>query len=668
MRRPATRRPARRPPPIGGSEGGSASGDGETGGVNDDSPLTAGAFGERLHPEDRPKLAAAYRRLAGAGVPLALEVRIVRTDGQPGWIRVDGEVSERREGAPTRLSGHVRDVTELKRLRSANAFLAGLGVPLARLDDYDDTLQRIATDAVPFLADRCIIEFVTESGSLVRAADSSYPPLVPVRLPPANPLDRVPAAPLVDRIVRSGQPLVLTDIGEAEVRALSATEKQRVELERFKPCDYIGTPLEIDGRCFGVFAILTRRDGRRFADQELELVERVADRVASALENARLYATLRDADERKTHFLAILSHELRNPLAAIVAGVDAIRDSVVRPAERATLEMIDRQSTGLARLLDDLLDVARVDADKVELELEWVSVTRALDDALAAVGGVVGQRRQCLSVDAPAPDVTVRADRVRLEQMLVNLLGNASRYTPEGGSIDIGARQEGESIVVDVSDTGVGLSEDERVRIFERFEQVHDVVAPTAGLGLGLSLVRALAELHGGSIDVDSAGKGQGSRFRLTLPHVGSGDALLGAEPAAGTQRPIDVLVIDDNRDAAESIRRVLERLGHAVDLAETGEGGAAAYRSGPADLVLLDIGLPDVDGYAVAERVRAHERERGLVPCHLVAVTGYGQARDRERALASGFDEHLVKPVRLAGLRALVAAAAERAETADAP
>ena len=262
-----------------------------------------------------------------------------------------------------------------------------------------------------------------------------------------------------------------------------------------------------------MFAILTRRDGRRFADQELELVERVAERVASALENARLYATLRDADERKTHFLAILSHELRNPLAAIVAGVDAIRDSVVRPAERATLEMIDRQSTGLARLLDDLLDVARVDADKVELELEWVSVTRALDDALAAVGGVVGERRQSLTVDAPAPDVTVRADRVRLEQMLVNLLGNASRYTPEGGSIDIGARQEGESIVVDVSDTGVGLSEDERVRIFERFEQVHDVVAPSAGLGLGLSLVRALAELHGGSIDVTARERVRAAAF-----------------------------------------------------------------------------------------------------------------------------------------------------------
>ena len=170
----ATRRPTR----SADRSAGRRAGDGETGGANDDSPLTAAAFGERLHPEDRPKLAAAYRRLAGAGVPLALEVRIVRTDGQPCWIRVDGEVSERREGEPTRLSGHVRDVTELTRLRSANAFLAGLGVPLARLDDYDDTLQRIASDAVPFLADRCIIEFVTESGSLVRVADSSYPPLV----------------------------------------------------------------------------------------------------------------------------------------------------------------------------------------------------------------------------------------------------------------------------------------------------------------------------------------------------------------------------------------------------------------------------------------------------------------------------------------------------------
>ena len=627
-------------------------------------PLTLSVLGRCLHREDVAVVARGYHRLREHGERLELEARIVRTDGEPRWICIEGLVSASVDGRPTRLSGHIRDITELKRLRLANGFLAELAIPLSRLDDYDDVLQQVASEAVPFLADRCIIEFVLPDGTLRRVADSHLPPLAAPQLPPEQPSDRVPDAPLIERIVREQQPLVLLDIGEEEVRGLSATEEQRQELQGFKPCDYIGTPLEIDGRCFGVLAILTRRDGRRFATQELELVERVGERVATALESARLYASLRRSDERKAHFLATLSHELRNPLAAIVAGLDAVRDSIVAPTERATLAMIDRQAEGLMHLMDDLLDVARVDADKFELDLEWVSVTRSIDDALASVGTSIRDKRQRLAYRPPSPDLAVHADRVRLEQVLVNLLLNASRYTPEGGSISLDVSRDGDAVVVDVTDTGIGLDKESRARIFERFEQVHDEGSPSSGgLGLGLSLVNAIVTQHGGTIVAESAGRGLGSRFRLTLPHTRpTGSTRDTASATNGVEaEPLRVLLIDDNHDVTSALGKVFERNGHTIVCEESGEAGANAYRARPAELVLLDIGLPDMDGYDVAERIRAHEREAALAACYLVALTGYGQARDRDKALEAGFDTHVVKPVRLEGLRALAHAAARK-------
>ena len=579
-------------------------------------PLTLSVLGRCLYRDDASTIDLGYRRLCERGERLELEARIVRTDGEPRWVRIDGCVSASADGRPTRLSGHVRDITELKRLQLANGFLAELAIPLSQLDDYDDTLQRVASEAVPFLADRCIIEFVLPDGTLRRVADSHLPPLAAPQLPPERPGERVPDAPLIERIVREHQTLVLSNIGEEEVRGLSATEEQWRELQGFKPCDYIGTPLEIDGRCFGVFAILTRRDGRRFATQELELVERVGERVASALENARLYATLRQADERKAHFLATLSHELRNPLAAVMAGLDAVRDSIVAPAERATLGMIDRQAEGLMHLMDDLLDVARVDADKFELDLEWVSVTRSIEDALASVGPSVHDKRQRLAYRQPEPDLAVHADRVRLEQVLVNLLLNASRYTPEGGSISLAVSRDGDAVVIDVTDTGVGLNEEERARIFERFEQVHDEASPSSGglggdSGGGLSLVSAIVALHGGSVAVDSAGKGLGSRFRLTLPHTRANVSTSETASATGGAEvePLRVLLIDDNRDVTSRARQgVRAARAHDRQRRERRERARTPTAAEPAELVLLDIGLPDTDGY---ERCRTHPGAR---------------------------------------------------------
>ena len=654
-------------------------------------PLAGAAFGERLDREGRERLGAAYREMIENGGEMSVETPIIRTDGQRRRIRIDGMLSGERDGA-RRASGFVRDVTEQRRLGEVNDFLSGLAAPLADIGDVGDTLQRIAGDIVPFLADRCLVEFVTPDGRLVRAADSHVAPDDAAPLPWSEPATRVPDAPLIERIVRECRTLVLTDLDEEEILGLSATEEKRRELADYRPCDYLGAPLVARGRCFGVLGILTRLDGdRRFLEHELGLVERVAERMAAALDNARLYSSLKESDRRKDLFLATLSHELRNPVGAISNGIEALRESIAGEEDRVTLAALDRQMQSLSRMLDDLLDIARINADKLELSVERVSLGALLGATLTTLAPGFRARGQHLESALPETDIVLEADPTRLEQILVNLLLNAGHYTPAGGTITLRARRDGEHARIDVVDSGIGLDSAQRAQVFDYFVQFRGAGGPReGGLGLGLGLVRRLVELHGGTIGVESEGEGCGCTFSVALPlgltvgetvpdareplarepfppddtgdARGTGDGESPAQEAAASEEgAVDILLVEDNADAANALVRVLTRLGHTVSVAYGGEEAVRRFDEQPFELVLLDIGLPDIDGYAVAARMRASHRGRGGRGCTLVALTGYGQARDRERALANGFDEHLVKPLRIGTLVETIARVAGR-------
>jgi signal transduction histidine kinase/ActR/RegA family two-component response regulator len=359
---------------------------------------------------------------------------------------------------------------------------------------------------------------------------------------------------------------------------------------------------------------------------------------------ARL-AELRDAVEASRHkddFLAMLAHELRNPLAPILSAMQVIRrhpdnSDVVQRAR----EVVERQVRHQAQLLDDLLDVSRITRGLIKLRKTAIDARTAVAAAVEATRPVIDARSHTLTVILPDEPLRLEADPTRLTQMVTNLLDNAAKYTNPGGHIEISASHDGDHVVVRVRDTGIGIPLDMQTRIFELFTQGDVPIARSlGGLGLGLSLVRSLTELHGGGIDVKSEGPGRGSEFTIRLP-AGKPEGRSGGETAS-TGAARHVLVIEDNTDAREMLRMALELDGHRVETAADGVSGVeAALRTTP-DLVLVDIGLPGLDGYAVARRLRAALGHRVT----LVALTGYGQSEDRRRTSEAGFDAHLVKPV----------------------
>jgi PAS domain S-box-containing protein len=405
------------------------------------------------------------------------------------------------------------------------------------------------------------------------------------------------------------------------------------------------------GRPLGVLEVWGRQHDS-FCPEDESILIQLGAIAATGLDNARLYTSLREADVRKDEFLATLAHELRNPLAPIRNGLEILRRGKPLGDQHAqanalALSMMERQITHLVRLVDDLLDVARISRGKVDLRCERITVQAVVDSALEASRPAIDAGRHVLAVDMPSAPLRIDGDLTRLAQVLGNLLNNAAKYTPEGGQIQLSVRPEGPMVAVAVSDNGVGLSTETLPRVFDLFAQIeHTLSRSQGGLGIGLSLVKQLVEMHGGSIMAESAGLGQGSRFtvRLPLSRTAPGPILHDA-PRASPARPpsLRVLVVDDNVDAAESLAMMLALLGHEARTAHDGAAAIAVAGQWRPEVVLLDIGLPDLTGYDVARRLRADERVAGAM---MVAVTGWGTEDDRRRSAEAGFDQHLTKPV----------------------
>ncbi|HEY7315814.1 MAG TPA: response regulator [Gemmataceae bacterium] len=373
-------------------------------------------------------------------------------------------------------------------------------------------------------------------------------------------------------------------------------------------------------------------------------------------------AALKRSDRRKDEFLAMLAHELRNPLAPIRNAAQVLNLLVVNdPKLRRTCEMIDRQVGHLARLVDDLLDVSRITSGKIKLQKEAVELTAILARAVETSRPLIDARRQELTVTLPPETIPVEADATRLAQVVSNLLNNAAKYTPEGGRIRLTVEKADREAVLRVCDSGVGIPGDLLPQIFDLFTQGDRSLARSeGGLGIGLTLVKSLVEMHGGRVEAKSDGAGRGSEFAVYLPTLPSADR--GGRSAESSSGPRSVLrdpqsksrllVVDDNADAAESLSMILRASGHQVRTAYDGPTALRAAAEFQPDVVLLDIGLPQMDGYEVARRLRG---EVGLKDARLVALTGYGQEEDRRRAQEAGFDEHLTKPTDLTVLQNLL-------------
>ena len=369
-----------------------------------------------------------------------------------------------------------------------------------------------------------------------------------------------------------------------------------------------------------------------------------------AQDAAQAAARLAEANAAKDEFLAMLAHELRNPLAPIRIAAQLVGRSAASPSDIETpREILNRQVAHLARLLDDLLDVSRITRGKIELRKEWVDLATVVATALEASRPLVEEHGHQLAVSVPQDPVALEADPVRLAQVITNLVNNAAKYTPPHGHIRVVAAREGQRVVLRIRDNGRGMPPELVPRVLDLFTQGDRSLAHTAGgLGVGLTVVRTLVELHGGTVAASSEGLGRGSEFVVRLP-IGKARAarpgVSAAEVPAADIHPLPrlhVLVIEDNADLRVLLQTLLTGEEHRVEAADTGAAGVELARSGRPDVVLVDIGLPDLDGYEVGRQIRAI-----LGPSvRLIALTGYGQPEDRQRSRAAGFDAHLVKPV----------------------
>jgi len=372
---------------------------------------------------------------------------------------------------------------------------------------------------------------------------------------------------------------------------------------------------------------------------------------------------LRDADRRKDVYIATLAHELRNPLAPIANAASLLRSKGLAPERIEWIaSMVARQTAQMARLLDDLLDVSRIGRGKITLRRARVELGRLIRDTLQTSMPLIEAGRHQVALDVPEAPLWVDADPLRITQVLANLINNAAKYTPPGGTIEIGLREDDGRARITVCDNGVGLEPAMIERVFDPFVQVSSAShMAQGGLGIGLSLAKGLVELHGGSIAATSAGAGQGALFTVRLPLGAAQEALPGDEqaPTGGAALGRHILVADDNLDAAESLAWLLRAEGASVTVAHDGAQALRLYNEKPAQIALLDLGMPEVDGLEVAA-ILARKTPRPF----MIAVTGRGRQEDRAASLAAGFDEHLTKPVApqqlMALLREMLAARAD--------
>jgi len=403
------------------------------------------------------------------------------------------------------------------------------------------------------------------------------------------------------------------------------------------------------------------QERRAVARQRDELQAATAENVRLLAETRRTAEALKEADRRKDEFLATLAHELRNPLAPLGNGLKVLKLASSDPQVVAkTHALMGRQLDHLVRLVDDLLDISRVSSGKVRLRREDIDLRDAIGAAVETSRPLVDAAGHTLTVRPPDTPLPLHADPTRVAQVISNLLTNAAKYTPDGGRIAVTAGRDGGQAFVRVTDTGVGITADMLPKIFDMFTQVGTSLERSqGGLGIGLTLVKRLVEMHGGSVTAESAGTGRGSTFTVRLP-VAEGSVRAGDHPPATTGRltaALRILVVDDNVDAAQSLGMLLGLRGHEARAAHSGPDAMRELGTFRPDLIVLDIGLPGMSGYEVAHRIRASDSHPGVT---LVALTGWGQEEDRRRSREAGFDHHLTKPADPAELERILIAVQE--------
>jgi signal transduction histidine kinase/DNA-binding response OmpR family regulator len=524
------------------------------------------------------------------------------------------------------------------------AFVSEASVALSMSLDLAAITRELSRLVVPVLGDACVVSLVQEDGRLGRAE--------------ATHVGTDPADGLVSRALDNSSHAWLTALlerarasGKAEV--VSCDPPASFDAQGGEPGpafnELLVSPLIAHGRPLGAMALALGAWRGTFDADTLSIATDIAGRAAIALDNALLYHKSQEEDRRKNEFLAMLAHELRNPLAPITNAVHVMQAAEGDPARlKWARDVIGRQLKQMIRLVDDLLDVSRITRGKIELKIEALDVAALIAAAVETSRPNLDALSHTLTVSVPSEPLRVLGDFARVAQILSNLINNAAKYTPSGGRVTVSAAREGGEIVFRVQDTGIGIPAEYLTHIFEPFTQIDRTADRSqGGLGIGLALVRRLTEMQRGSAVAYSAGRNQGSEFVVRLPAAPrernpSQDDGEGAA-ANISSNGARVLIVDDNHDVADTTAEVMRMNGCDVHVVYDSQSAYDATQRLRPDAVLLDIGLPGMDGYQLAERLRAVPENRRML---LVAVSGYGQEEDRARSRAAGFDYHVVKPI----------------------
>ena len=616
---------------------------------------------KHVHREDRSLFCRVMKQALRDGGDLQVEYRIVRNGGQVRWLESRARTLFDDQGGRAQLSGVCMDITQRKRTEQDLRFLAEASAEFATMVDVQATFKRLAELAVPTFADWCVVDLLREDGDLERVAvahvDKEKADIAEAmhrRLPPDPSMSHG-----IWNVLRTGRAEFISDMRNNILTSAAQDPEKLAALRELGLRSYLGVPLANHGRPLGVITFISAESGRIYGEQDLALAGDLARRAATAMENASLYRALQQSDRAKDVFLATLAHELRNPLAPIsnALGVLRLREQADAGASLGQpLDLIERQVSQLARLVNDLLDVSRINTGKIELRPEPADLVAVLQSAIETSRPHIERAQHALEVTFAVNEAPLSADPLRLAQVFSNLINNAAKYTNQGGRIRIAMELAETEYLVRVSDNGVGIAAPMLKDIFTLFTQVtHPVERSQGGLGIGLSLVEGLVHLHGGRVEAYSAGSGQGSEFTVRLPREATPASASDVVAAHTAEKPAApqarrILVVDDNVDAANTVAELLALLGHEVQVVHDGLSAVVAAAEMMPDLVLLDIGLPGIDGYEAARRIRAAAGSA----IRLIALTGWGQEKDREQAKDAGFDEHWVKPVSLDKLRGL--------------
>lgn len=603
-----------------------------------------------VHPDDRELMRERWAEAVRIGDVYECEYRLRRHDGAYRWFLSRAVPRRDGEGRIIGWSGAAIDIQDLKRVHSDLQKLSRLYAVLSKANEaivrakdaphlYREVCRVIAEDGGRPLVWIGLVEGRTVRPVAWHGRSSGY--LEGLRIELDGPYGQGPGG----TAVRENRAVVNDDFASE-----SKVAPWRERALRYHISASAVFPLRLDGVPFGELALYGSEPGT-FDSDEVRLFEALAANISFAVEKMRQQAalreserSLREADKLKNEFMAILSHELRNPLAPIKNSL-YILDRVSPGSEQATRakETIGRQVDHLTNLVSDLLDVTRIANSKVRLQHESLElndiVRRSADDNRS----LFEQRDVELLVEVSKDPIVVFGDRTRLAQVISNLLQNAAKFTPAEGRASISVKNDGGTAIVRVADNGVGMAETTLRRLFQPFAQAAQSIDRSGGgLGLGLALVKGLVELHGGRVTARSDGLGAGSEFILELPCESQASVQVGPKSAEAVRERRRILLIEDNRDAADSLREVLEIEGHEVAVAHDGAQGLRLAREREPEVVFCDIGLPGMDGYEVARALRADERLRSV---HLVALTGYALPEDVSRATEAGFDDHVAKP-----------------------